>query len=378
MLWIAWRMLTGDPAKYLGIVVGIAFSSLLISQQSSIFCGLMSLTFSQIRDIQGASIWVMDPNTQFVDDIKPMSSNLLYRVRGVPGVAWAVNLYKGIGRARLPSGDYEQVILLGLDDATLIGAPREVVFGSLDALRQPDAVIIDERGYHRLWPNEPYMLGKTLELFDRRAVIVGVCKASQTFQTFPVLYTRYSQALLFNPPERKMLTFVLAEPEPNIPIHTVTARITTQTGHKALTSDEFSWMTIWYFLRETGIPINFAITVLLGFMVGAAVCGQTFYLFTIENLKQFAMLKALGAYNWQIVAMILFQALIVGVFGYGLGVGAAAIFGIVVKEAQRIAFLMPWQVLALTGALVLLMILISALISIRRVLILQPARVFQD
>jgi hypothetical protein len=50
----------------------------------------MRLTYSQIRDIQGANIWVMDPNMQYVDDIKPMSENELYRVRGVEGVQWAV------------------------------------------------------------------------------------------------------------------------------------------------------------------------------------------------------------------------------------------------------------------------------------------------
>lgn len=83
MTWIALRMLVGNPGKYLSIILGVAFASLLIAQQSSIFCGLMRLTASQIRDIQGADIWVMDPNVQFVDDIKPMSENELFRVRGV-------------------------------------------------------------------------------------------------------------------------------------------------------------------------------------------------------------------------------------------------------------------------------------------------------
>ena len=64
---------------------------------------------------------------QFIDDIKPLSENDLYRVRGVPGVEWAVRLYKGIARARLADGNFQQIILLGLDDATLVGAPREMI-----------------------------------------------------------------------------------------------------------------------------------------------------------------------------------------------------------------------------------------------------------
>ena len=147
MSWIALKMLTGNRGKYLGIILGIAFASLLIAQQASIFCGLMLQTSGQIRDIQGASIWVMDPNVQFSDDIKPLSENDLYRVRGVEGVSWAVRLYKGLTRSRLADGNFQQTILLGLDDATLVGAPPKMILGNLFDLRKPDAVIMDLEGY---------------------------------------------------------------------------------------------------------------------------------------------------------------------------------------------------------------------------------------
>ena len=95
MNWVALKMLTGNKGKYIGIILGVAFAALLISQQASIFCGMMLLTTSQIKDIDGADIWVMDPNVRFVDDVKPISENELYRVRGVEGVGWAVRLHKG-------------------------------------------------------------------------------------------------------------------------------------------------------------------------------------------------------------------------------------------------------------------------------------------
>ena len=115
MFWIAWKMLVGNQVKYLGIVFGVVFAALLIAQQSSIFCGLMQLTVSLIRDVQGPGIWVMDGHVQFVDDIKPLSDNELFRVKGVPGVDWAVRFYKGIARARLEEGTYEQMTVLGRD-----------------------------------------------------------------------------------------------------------------------------------------------------------------------------------------------------------------------------------------------------------------------
>ncbi len=378
MNWIALRMLTGNLGKYLGIIAGVGFAALLIAQQSSIFWGLMLLTSNQIQDIQGADIWVMDPNVRFIDDVKPLSDTQLYRVRGVEGVQWAVRLYKGLSRARLTDGNFQQIILLGLDDATLVGAPQEMVLGSVAALRQPDAVIIDEAGYQLLWPGEPLRLQRTLEMNDRRAVIVGICKASKTFQTFPIIYTQYSRAIGFAPPERKVLSFVLAQPQPGLSATEVCQKIKSQTGLKALTSAEFRWETIWYYLENTGIPINFGVTVLLGFIVGAAISGQTFYLFTVENLAQYAMLKAMGTSNPRLMGMILLQALVVGAIGYGIGIGCAATFGQFAQGNTKLAFFMPWQVMAGTGVAVVLMVVGASLLSIRRVLVLEPAVVFRS
>ena len=378
MLWVAWKMLIGNRVKYLGIVFGVVFAALLIAQQASIFCGLMSLTISQIRDIEGVQIWVMDPNVQFVDDVKPLADTELFRVKGVPGVEWAVRLYKGIARARLEEGSYEQMILLGLDDATLVGAPERVFMGSIADLRKPDAVIMDEAGYRRIWPGEPYRLGRVFEMNDHRAVLVGITKASRTFQSFPIVYTLYSRAVVFAPPERKVLSFVLANAVPGVPVEEVCRRIEARTGLQALTRSQFVWKTIRYYLAKTGIPLNFGITVLLGFLVGTAIAGQTFYLFTVENIRQFGALKAMGTSNWTILAMVLAQAVQVGIIGYGVGVGLAALFGwATATGGTRLSFFMPWQVLAITAAAVFVIVLLASLLSIRKVLVVDPAIVFR-
>ena len=377
MLWVAWKMLIGNRVKYLGIVFGVMFAALLIAQQSSIFCGLMSLTVSQIRDVEGPGIWVMDKNVQFVDDIKPLADTCLFRVKGVSGVEWAVRFYKGLARARMEEGDYHQMILLGMDDATLVGAPEGVFMGSIADLRKPDAVIMDDAGYQLIWPGEPFRLGRVFEMNDRRAVLVGITKARRTFQSFPIIYTRYSQAVLFAPPERKVLSFVLAQPQPGLDPQEVCRRIEEQTGLQALTRNQFMRKTIRHFLAKTGIPVNFAITVFLGFLVGTAIAGQTFYLFTVENIRQFGALKAMGTSNWTILLMVLFQAVQVGVVGYGIGVGLAALFGWGSRGFTKLAFFMPWQVLAITAVAVFFIVLLASLLSIRKVLVVDPAIVFR-
>ena len=385
MYWVALKMLTGDRTKYIGIVFGVSFAALLMAQQSAIFCGLMRNTTSQIRDIQGGDLWVMDKNVQHVDDTKPLSESTLYRVRGVAGVRWAVRLYKGLARARLADGNFQQVILVGVDDATLTGAPAveqgKLLHGALEDLRRPDAVIMDEFGWKYLYGKEPFVPGKIIEMNDRRAVVVGLARCNPTFQTFPILYGTYSQAVKYAPQERKTLTFILVKADDGVAPEELCDRIEAQTGDlKAQTNDQFFWTTINYYLKRTGIPINFGITVALGFCVGCAICGQTFYLFTVENLKQFGTLKAMGVENAQLVRMVLLQALVVGLMGYGLGVGGAALFGYgferVVTSVPP-AFHFPWQVLVLTAGAVLVIVTLSAAVSLRRVLFLEPAVVFQ-
>jgi putative ABC transport system permease protein len=376
--WIALKMLTGDRGKYLAIIVGVTFASLLIAEQAAIFCGVMQRATGQIWDTQGADIWVMNPNVRYFDDTKPISDNELYRVRGVEGVAWAVNLYRGQAQAQLENGNFRGVILLGLDDASLTGAPVHMLLGRVSDLQIPDAIVVDEAGFHQLWPGEPLSIGKLIQMNDRRAVVIGVFRASQTFMTMPIIYTRFNHATLFVAPTRRMLPFVLAKSQPGVARETVARRIEAQTSLKALTRAEFSDLTMWYYLQHTGIPVNFGTTVVLGFIVGCAVAGQTFYLFTVENLKQFGTLKAMGLSDRRIVAMILIQALVVSAIGYGLGVGLATIYGILAARFMPLlAFFLPWQVLAITAVAVLLIALVSSLLSIRRVLVLEPAIVFQ-
>ena len=233
----------------------------------------------------------------------------------------------------------------------LVGAPPNMILGNLFDLRKPDAVIMDLEGYKLLWPGEEPRIGKRFEMNDHEAEIVGICKASRTFQTFPVVYTRYSQALEFVPPERKVLSFVLADAVEGTSVDEVCRRIEEQTGLRAVTGEQFEWITMRYFMRKTGIPFNFGITVALGFIVGTAIAAQTFYLFTIENIKQYGALKAMGAGNWSLMGMILLQALLVSVIGFGLGIGVAAWFGTIANApGSRLAFYMPAEVFVGTAA----------------------------
>src|SRR5262249_5880503 len=190
MNWIALRMLTGDRNKYLALIFGVAFATLLMTNQVSIFMGIITRTGNQVLDVRDADIWVMDPRVRFVDEAPPLQDTDLMRVRGVPGVAWAVRFYKGTVQARLEDGNTRSILLSGIDDESLVGAPPEWIVGSLADLTRPDAVVVDKAGYEWMWGKEPYQLGRIFHINDRRAVLVGVCNVGAPFLSTPIAFTR--------------------------------------------------------------------------------------------------------------------------------------------------------------------------------------------
>lgn len=378
MNFIALKMLTGDRAKYLGLIFAIAFCTFLLENQTSIFAGILNRTGSQILDVTDADVWVMDGKTEYFEQTKALKDTDLIRVRGVEGVDWAVNLFKANPVARTRAGKFAACILLGLDDATLTGAPRKMLMGSWQRLREPDSIVIDKAGYILLFPDEPLELGRELEMNDHRVTIVGISDASAPFLSYPVIHARYSEAVNFVGRERTQLSYVLVRPERGITADEICRRIDAQTGLRARTTDEFRWDCIRYYLKNTGIPVNFGITITIALIVGTVVAGQTFYLFTIENLKQFGALKAIGVTNWRLIGMVLLQAFTVGVMGFSIGTGmAAAFFEMTLRKIATRGLVLMWQNVVLTGCCILLVVMIASLLSIRRVVVLEAATVFR-
>ena len=378
MNFVALKMLTGDRAKYLGLIFTIAFCTFLLENQTSIFAGILKRTGSQIADVTDADIWVMDPKTEYFEQTNALKDTDLTRVRGVDGVQWAVKLFKGSPVARTLNGKFAVSFCLGLDDATLTGAPRKMLLGSWERLREPDSVVIDKAGYILLFPGEPLELGRTLELNDHKVTIVGISDPPAPFLSFPVMHTRYSEAVNFVGRERTQLSYVLVKAQPGVDAIELCRRIEGQTGLRARTSEQFQWDCIRYYLKNTGIPVNFGITITIAVIVGVVVAGQTFYLFTVENLKQFGALKAIGVTNWWLVGMILVQALTVGLIGFSLGTGMAAeFFNFFSKQIATRGIILMWQNVVLTGTCIALVMILASILSLRRVLVLEPAMVFR-
>lgn len=380
------KMLIGDKMKYIGLVVALGFASFIISQQGAIFVGIMKRTFSFITDTSQPDLWVMDPTVQYIDDLKGMKSTVLYRVRSIEGIDWAVPLYKGLIQARLHNGKFQTCIFLGIDDATLIGGPPRMVEGNITDLRFPDAVIVNKVGAETKLafaskienePSIPLKIGDVMELNDRRAYVAGICDTSRTFQSQPVIYTTYNNATSISPLVRDVMTFVLVKAKPGVDVEKLADRIRQVTGYSAYTTWGFQKLTMLYYAKYTGIVVNFGVAILLGFIIGVAIAGQTFFNFTIDNLAYLGTFKAMGAKNSLLVKMVIFQSLMVSLIGWGLGIGAAAVFGWMLKNTE-LSFNLPWWLYLTSCFSLLLICLISAMFSVFKVMRLDPAIVFKS
>lgn len=381
MTYVALQMLIGDRLKYLGLVVGIAFATLLIVQQGSILVGLAWQTGAFIRDASQADLWVMDEQVRFSQDALALPDTTLARVRSVEGVDWAVPLYEGFVRARLPDGSRMLMILIGIDDASLIGAPPEMVEGQLSDLRSDRAVFIDADAAGtkmkvKKQGNRPLQVGDSISINDSELRVAGTFRASKSFFWEPTIFTTYSRALAVAPKERKMMAFVMVKAKPGVDRADLSRRIEAATRLKCRSNEEFIAATTNYILMETGILINFGMAVGLGFVIGSLVTGQMLYNFTVDNLRHYGALKAMGATSGVLITMVIVQSLLVGTMGFGIGLGAGTLLGKAV-ESGGLAFKMPWQIPVLAGASIISICLMSAVLSLYRVLKLEPAVVFK-
>jgi putative ABC transport system permease protein len=378
MLDLALKMLLGDKAKYIMLISGLTFASLLMTEQAGIFCGIMQWTGSTLDNV-AAPIWVVDPMVEHVNDTEAMRDTDVNRVRSVEGVAWAAPFYQGNLRARMRDGSFKFVQLLGIDATSFAGAPTEMVAGKLDGLRLPNTVIIDEYGVKKLSraPANPIKVGDVFEINDREARVVAICKSKMSFSGNPYFFTTYDQAMLYAPSQRKMLSCVLAAAQPGQDAAVVAQRINEATGLKAYTKSEFFWLSIWWYIKNTGIPVAFGATVLLGFVVGLAISSQTFYSFVLENLRNLGALKAMGASDKVLARMVMLQTLTVGLIGYGCGVGLASLFGMIVLKKGMPPYFLPWQLPLITLGAILFICWLAASLGIRKIKSLEPAVVFR-
>ena len=383
-------MLLYDKTKYIGLLIGVAFTAFLVTFAMGYFAGFMTRGFALVSENPSAKVWVMDPSVSSAEATINMSDSALDIVRGVKGVNYAAPMYLGNMTARYANGNFQTFQAIGVDDATLSGAPKPA-----NLLRIPESVIVDSGGtegklqtpiYKKdMWsydgshlnaPTRKLRYGDTMLINSKRVMVAGVSHTIPRFPPRPLIYTTASNFKRVVPGEKRYITFIMVHPAKNITPNELAKRIAKQTGLKAITSDEFKKETVlWYMINseDVGDMVNM---VILAMLVGFGVTGVMLYMFTYENIKQYAVLKAMGASTKQLSDMIFTQVFISAIIGSGIGVGIAAILAHMVSSAT-FPFRMMWFAPLIGFLGVIIVSMTAAFISLRPIKKMEPGIVFK-
>lgn len=375
MLWLALKTLFHEKGRLIITLTGIIFSAVLTLTQVSMYLGMMGNATAVIRHID-ADIWVVSRNAQNFDFANPFPEEWINRVRAVPDILWADRLVLTWGFLKLANGGQEQVQIIGFNPDTGVGAPWSMIEGRAEDVKGGSYMIIDKTSEQRLGRLET---GTVWELNKKRFKLVGISDGIKSFTTSPVIFTSYNQAQTFEGLVRgKQTSYIVAKLGHSKNREDIVNFLrTTMTNNDIYTKEGFIYKTIMYWTVQTGMGMGFFLTAVLGLIVGGAIVGQTVYANTMEHLREFGTLKALGAKNKDIYTVILSQVGLSAVIGYAAGSGLVLLAKDGIEKAGVSLYLSP-LLFFLIFLIVLLTCFLSAFFSVRKVRRLDPVTVFKS
>ena len=374
ILKLSYKLLVNDKPKFLALLMGIAFAVFLMMLVTSTFYGILTHSSATVINI-GAPLWVMDPSVETPADTIGMPDHVLDAVRSMPQVKHAVPLFSGVALVKLPDGTYQPAMVIGLDDASLVGRP-ELIEGNIDNIYAENGFIaVDDAAFPKL--GNPH-IGSELELNDHRCVIVGIAKVSiSTLFGQPTLYTTYQRAIQYIPNPRYTISYALVQAKSPDDIAEIKRQVQAL-GYVALTKNEFIKRTVMYYVYHTGVGMNMLIMTVMSFIVGLSIAGQTFYTFVLENIDRFGALKAIGTKGRDLIGIILFQAAFTSLTGYGLGIGlCTTLIAFAKLKIPEYFGMITYINIILPFVMVLIITLISSYFGVRRVLRIEPFEIFR-
>src|SRR5487761_85259 len=294
---IALRTLIADRGKLVTAMVGVVFSIVLMNVQGGLFLGLLRRAGLTV-DFAQADIWAGHKAMHNVDFARDIPRRWVDRIRSTPGVAVAKPYIIGHSEMTLPSGAFEDVVIVGCDRASLLGGPWNVSDGDPATLRKPDGIIVDEFEADKL--EHPH-IGDTREINGRRARIVAHSRGIVGFLVTPYVFTVLDQAALYLNKTSDVCSYFLVQLEPGANAEQVCRDIRQRLPEvEAYSRAAYASKSANYWLTRTGLGISFGAATLLGLLVGAVIVAQTLYASVLDRLAEFGTLKAMGAREGQI------------------------------------------------------------------------------
>jgi putative ABC transport system permease protein len=376
MIWLALRLVLHNSTRLVVTLVAVIFSSYLTLTEVALYIGMMENATSVIRH-SSADLWIASKGIQNFDFPKLFPSDRVKQVLGLPDVLWAKQIILTWGFLKLADGAQEQVEIIGYEPLSGIGGPWAMEKGDARDVGDGPYMIVDKSARQRLGDLH---LGSTWELNDRKVRLIGISRSAKTFTTAPIVFTSYSLAseVSSDMARRDTTAFIAVKLRDAAATKAV---ITILQGklkdNDILSTSDFVKRTIMYWTAQTGMGAALCLTAVLGLVVGTGVIGQTIFANTMEHLAELATLKAMGATRSDLYTVIIGQALINVLAGYGVATLMVVLSKPVLERTGvSLALSVP-----LIGGLLILMLgtsVAAAFFSVRRVRRVDPAIVLRS
>jgi putative ABC transport system permease protein len=369
---LAKKILFHDRVKFSVAAAGVSISVLLIMVQLGLYLGFMG-NASNLIDHADADIWVVNKGNENFDFAGPMDDRVFYRVAETSGVAYAEQMLLTFGQFKLPAGGEQGVQVVGLQRNGRLLRPWNVIAGELGRMAEIDGVVVDRTEFGKLQIDA---VGVRREISGVKAHVIALTDGIRSFTSSPFVFTNLDTARSYSHVGAHEITFVLCKAAPGVDLVELTARLNQIPNIDVYTKATLSKRTRAYWSSRTGVGVALFTTAMLGIIVGLVVVGQILYNGTLEHLREYGTLKAMGAENAAIVRVILFQALISAAVGFAVGGGLTIAARSAMKTAGMVVMLPPGLLVG-TAVLTVLMCAAASLLSIVKVLSLDPATVFK-
>jgi putative ABC transport system permease protein len=368
MVSIAREILLHDKLRLAITVVSLGFTIVMMVYDMGMFFGVTGDSVNMI-DRAHADLWVSEEEQAHFGAASLVPDTMLRWAQRLDGINQACAVDHSIANLKIAST--RQVEVLGIDPACSLFQPWQVVEGDVEGLRRRDTIIIDDlalRGINHA------QLGDTVELNGREMRIVAVTHDNKSF-SYPYVYVslRTFESVVGT---LDHYSFVAVQVEPGADQDRIIRQLTNASSDVTISGTrEFRIATMTALIAQ-GVGMVFVV-IFVGVLVGMLIITLTMYTATMERLREFAILKALGATRWTIWAIVLEQAIIETVVGFGLGLAASLGVDRFVEAMSGIRGRFPIPMIVGCFVMMVALAILGSLISIRKATSVDPVMVFR-
>ena len=369
---IAIKMLLHQRSTTAGAILGVVAIIFLVGQQLTVFFGLLSL-MAALVDYSGADLWITSKNTDNINATGTLPIRYVDRIMGLAEVEWAEPVISSAGLVQRKDGKYQPVQLYGVARPRLAGGPWRFAQGGIDVLLDYEGLTIDKLDYQNLGNPK---LNDVIEVSGKRVRIAGFTKGVRGFQgTLVMTNLNKAREISQIPPDRCSNILVKFRTGMNNPKNVARLKEILP-GAEVITEKTLAAQTRFYYITQTGIGSSFGFSTMIGVLVGIVIITLTMYTNILNREKDFAVLRALGARKKDILLIVFYQALFIGLVGIFIGFLLLALFLNGTRDTRIPSYMFIW-VPPVHAAITILLCLVGSLLAMRRATKIEPASAFR-